>query len=366
MAPLRIDLGHEPFTPLFISPDSQKLFARPWCGGTLKVFSLLTVAAPEVIEDPEHAIRDAAILVPQQSDGSRGDEAAQGLLVLLDGGRVKLVDLRTYKPVDVDLLNVGRGAQRLAASRDGTRMAVAYSPRPVVVFDLRTRTQLRELTAGPRWRNGADRIRFSPDGSYLVAEGENLLAVWNEHGKLVKDVDTEGPNGSRSLWTDMAVTPDSTGLVWLQNSYIGGDTVASCDYLVRAQRLDVELLPPNDVAWETRKDAREWRFTGKWPAAPTAVDVSPDGRRVIVAGDLPEFEGASVICEWSMEAPSGLIQNHPSFSKIAEVPGLVGFARVAPDGDKIVVVAKQTVGRDSASKQHLFISVYEYAKRNLL
>jgi len=342
MEPRRIDIGDERLTPLFITPDSQSLFARPWSGGTLNVFSLLAEAAPEVVEDRDRAIFDAAIRAREQPGRDGG---GHDLVVLLEGRLVKCVDLQTYRPVDVDLLGLEEQARTLVCSPDGTRMAIGYGSPKIGVFEFGTK-QWQEMQMGELWKswmNGPYRIWFSPDGRYVIAISDNLLAVWDDGGKLVMEVDAGGEGkGNRSLWTDMAVTPDSTKLIWLQNSNTGGDTAASCDYLVRIY----------DLA--RREVVKEWQFL-KSGAAPRAVDVSPDGRRVIVAGWLQEFED-SVACEWSLNAPDGYIGRHTSFSKIADLQGLVRFARMAPDGSKIVVVTEELIPRSVENPQrHLFI-----------
>jgi hypothetical protein len=365
MEPLRIYLGDENLTPLFISPDSQRLFARPWIGRTLKVFSLLAAEPPEVIEDRDHQIEDAAIRARERSGGPEGGDGGQDLLVLLEGGLVKRVDLQTYETVDADFLRVGEHAQRLVCSSDGIRMAVGYHFPKIGVnigvfnFDTKQWQELQELKIP--W-DGPDRMRFSPDGRYLIAVGDNLLAVWDDKGKLVKEVDTEGPNGSRLLWTDVAVTPDSTKLIWLQNSGIGGATFAECDYHVLVHDLGSVLRP---FRGERGEDVKEWEFD-EYNAAPRAVDISHDGRRVIVGGRLAEFTPA-VVCEWSLDAPGGCIGRHMSFAKIAEFQGLVLFARMAPDGSKIVVVTEEKIPPSGEQpKSHLFISVCDYPKRHLL
>ena len=52
--------GGDDLHPLFVSLDSQKLFFRKWKSGTLKVWNIEGKCAPEVIEDREYPIDDAA------------------------------------------------------------------------------------------------------------------------------------------------------------------------------------------------------------------------------------------------------------------------------------------------------------------
>jgi hypothetical protein len=159
MGPLRIDLGVQDVVPLFISPNSQRLFARSWRRGTLKICHLQAAQVPEVIEDRQQQIRDVALLVRERSDEPEGGDAKQDVAVLLADGLIKLIDLTTCESVDADFLRVGKGADRLACSTDGKRMAIGYagltlpgstssSNAQVAVLDLRTRRPVQELKGG--------------------------------------------------------------------------------------------------------------------------------------------------------------------------------------------------------------------------
>ena len=56
--------GGDDLHPLFVSLDSQKLFLRKW---KLKVWNIQGKCAPEVIEDREYPIDDAAPLIHQSA-----------------------------------------------------------------------------------------------------------------------------------------------------------------------------------------------------------------------------------------------------------------------------------------------------------
>jgi len=349
MRPLRIDLGNQRWSPLFISPDSQRLFARSDYAyyGALKVCTLQVEEAPEVIEDGKCQIRDAALLMRERPSGQVGADAEQTVAVLLASGLVKLIDVKTYAVVDDNFLGVGDHANRLASSSDGNRIAIGYTSPPgnvqVTVFDLRTRTREQELNGAKRW-DYCSQILFSPDGKHVVAVSDDWLAVWDVGGKLVKQVDTRGVYGS-SYWTVVAVTPDSTKLVWLENS--GKDTP---DSVVRMQ----------DLVSHKNEDVRRWEFPGSTQLR--ALDISPDGRRVILGGRL-QTRGPDELCEWPLDAPDGLIKDHASLSMIAELQG-VDFARVAPNGRKIVA-AGVTLREDKLTSNH-FIAVWDYPRRYIL
>jgi len=359
MGPRRIGLWAEGFRPLFMSPDSQRLFTVSWPSwpssgaSKLKVHSLLTEKVPEVIEDREHTIEDAAILARSFASPTKlvSSGCGQSMAVLLSGGLVKLVDLTTYEPVDGDFMRVGEGACQLACSADGNRMAIGYSGLPrnpqIAVFDTTTRKKVQELDGARTW-SGCGRVFFSPDGSHVIAiDSGNWLAVWNREGKLVKEDNTDDYHETRQ-GTGVAVTPDSTKLLYLHNTAAGGGPFLG--YLVRMHDLT------------SNKTVREWQF----PGALRALDVSPDGRRILVAGGhlkVPEYEG---ICEWSLDAPDGAVGDHCSFSIIATLRDEdLTFARFAPDGSKIVAASFEVTPERSVTGNK-FITVYDYPKHFVL
>src|SRR5271157_1598977 len=298
MGLLRINLGPKDFFPLFITPDSRRLFAGSR-SGRLKVCDLQAAGAIEVIKDQEHPILGAAPFVRGRSEDPEGCDAMQSVAVLLEGGLVKLIDLTTYKPVDTDFLHVGQHAERLAFSQDGKRMAVGYKGRAgnpqIAVFSSCTRAKLQELNGAKCWCN-CEQVAFSPDGRHIIGISDNWLAVWDAKGKLVKEDDTEDtmtPH-SESSSTDIAVTPDSSKLIWLQATRTG--------YCVKVS----DLKNYGDGVWELE----DW--------GPRAIDISRDGSQLIVAAYLAEFRREGIY-EWSIRAPYGRIREHSSFCMIAEV-----------------------------------------------
>lgn len=352
MASLEINMGNKILFPLFISPDSQRLYAISFVGEKkkLKVWNLRAAGSSEVIEDRDLSIKDAAVLVRERSTESAGGDSEQNMVILLDGGLVKLLDLATYKPVDVNFLRVGENADRLVCSPDGNRMAIGYTSTSspgrsspsrnaqVAVFDLRTRTKVQELNGAKRW-NSCEQISFSPDSKHIIAISDNWLAVWDDKGNLVKEDDTEGPWGGSGLPSDMAVTPDSTKIIWTHNT--GGDTTASSSYCVLLH----DLTGHAGVVWE---------FPGT--TALYALDISGDGRRVIAGGRIRNHE--QLIFEWSLDASGGNIIDHESFDIIGEVQGCINFARITPDLTRIVVVYELTGNK--------IISVWDYPKYHII
>ncbi len=238
-------------------------------------------------------------------------------------------------PIDINFLQAGERADRVACSADGSRTLPAFRVPPtsdasvpstpqVQVFSLRSRTKLQELSGATRW-NSCDKIAFSPDGRYIVALSDNWLAAWDENGELVKEDDTEGSWGSFSLPSDVAITPDSSKVIWTHNT--GGDTTASSTYSVRLH----DLTTGRDV-W--------WNLPGTTDV--TALDISADGRRVVAGGRVRSYK-PDAICEWSLDAPGGNIIDHQSFVTLAELQGSLSFAQITPDQSKLVAVVKEMV-----------------------
>jgi len=344
MGPLRIDLGAEDLWPLFISPDSQRLFARSWPHGTLKVCSLQAADVPEVIEDRDRAIRDAALL------------GANRLAVLLEGGRVKFSDLTTYETVDS--LEFEVGADRLACSSDGNRMAIGPgSNAQIAVFNLCTREKIQELNGLEHGCNFT-RISFSPDGRYIIAIGDYRLGVWDQQGTLV----AQFYSGGQRLKMDMAVTPDGTKLIWID--YMGSDDESGSSCCVWV--LDLE----------SNEKVKLWELASQNNAL-RALDISHDGRRVIAGGKFAPYWEArkqgrapEAVCEWPLDAPDGFIRDDRSFHThtIGEVQGDILFARLAPDGSKIVAFALELIasGSDFVYTGNRFITVWDYPRHHLL
>lgn len=135
MVQQKIDLGTEDLIPmfgcddlhpLFVSLESQKLFFRKWMSGKIKVWNNQGKCAPDVIEHREYPIDDAAPLI-RQSAGPGASNARDVLAVPVANGYIKLADAETYAVVNSDFLRAGNHANRLAYSRDGTRITVGFN-----------------------------------------------------------------------------------------------------------------------------------------------------------------------------------------------------------------------------------------------
>ncbi|ALG09477.1 helix-turn-helix domain-containing protein [Kibdelosporangium phytohabitans] len=176
-----------------------------------------------------------------------------------------------------------------AFSPDGTKLAVAYKPMAVVVWDLATRQRTAEFVVG-----FAGTLRFTADSTKIVASSHSSAAVevWDLHGhRQVFHVDSAGP-GEASADGSLFVTPEADGRLTFWDVLRGWPIATAAGHTgnVNAMSLspDGRLLATAGqdrriILWDTATRTRWATLTGHTQAI-QAIGWSVDSRTLASLG----------------------------------------------------------------------------------
>jgi len=240
--------------------------------------------------------------IPQEGEGfhsfdSAGDRLALGIWgENLDPGEVVVLDRATGSELEriEETANVAGGA----FSPDGARIYVGLSDGTVVIYDAETLQVDDSLAAHEStvWS-----IRFSPDGLLMATESSTEVKIW--------DV----------VMSDELLTLRGGGDMYLLDFSPDGSSVFTTG-----------SAPGSLRAWDIKPQGPGEAFSAHPSGMLLGIDVSPDGRTVVIHSTGGDFElgGATV---WDLDA------GREQYS----IPGLVGdvFQGIAfsPDGSRFAV-----------------------------
>lgn len=208
-------------------------------------------------------------------------------------GRVRVMDLRSGRIV-LDLRLEG-GVGGTALSPDGSRIAAALYSGEVIVVDIASGEEVQRFPS-----DGADVLRWSPDGRWLAGTGTNVSQVWNPvTGKVQSTLPLHGANSVAVDWS-----ADSRSVVTA-----GHDGTALVSTLTPA---GVTSLPPL-----ASRSTREGLL---------GVAFDPTGRQIMVGNFT---NSATVVFDVAPQATA-------EWGSIPLVPDTFNSAAFSADGQQIL------------------------------
>lgn len=212
----------------------------------------------------------------------------------------------------------------IAFSADGSQLAVDAEGPTIDVWDWRRKAIVRSLLK-PHGGNDfqtLDPLRFSPDGRLLAnceqsGEGNVSVRIWNaSDGSIAKDI-TGGSDPTRlGICMAFDFAPDGKYL-FVASSSIGGQE-------------------GNVYAYDTSTFSQLWSLQFGSVFFPESIAVSPDGQMLAVSGRLTVFVNKQVTHEHKIYLVS--TQTNQVVKVIA--PAAMGPTIWSPDGKRIIVAGE--------------------------
>ncbi len=187
-------------------------------------------------------------------------------------------------------------------------------------------SRLKATLQHPSRRGFLVNVGFAPDGSKVIAGShpEGLVQIWDAASgrQLAKSA---GPPTLQRNFEYFAVAPD-----WSQVYTAAGSRTV--ERVVRGDRKLLRLTVGGSVrAWDAATGAARREYRDDPPMCPTSVTLSPDGRRMVVGGNLSgEVAGGAL--------PRGASLWDLATGRVRRLPAnLAPFFIFAPDATRFAV-----------------------------